>query len=109
MKTLFILAAIGIAFILSGCVDTRNNPACPAEWYKAPGWYLECSGNKFMRGWRGGGGMYDGLSTSTDNRGGMEKAGFYQNGNIDYVMPNAYAPGVGMNQSGGAVKTVPAN
>lgn len=110
MKTLFILAAIGISLILSGCVATSNPPTPPlSECYNWPWYWLKCSGNDFVRGWNSGGGMYDGLSASNDHRDGMEKAGFYQNGNIDYVMPNAYAPGIGMNQSGGAVKTVPAN
>ena len=47
-------------------------------------------------------------SQPADNRNYYERNGFVQTGATEYVKPNAYGLGVGMNQFGAPVKTVPA-
>lgn len=44
-----------------------------------------------------------------DNRDSLERQGFVKTGATEYMKPNAYGPGIGMNQFGAPVKTVPAN
>lgn len=55
----------------------------------------------------------DGSQPSTTSSGypvgSLENRGFVRTGATEYVKPNAYGLGTGMNQFGGAVKTVPAN
>lgn len=47
-------------------------------------------------------------SQPVDNRDALERQGFVRTGATEYVKPNAYGLGVGMNQFGAPVKTVPA-
>lgn len=113
-KSIMMLIAGSIAaVVLSGCVGSNNPDAPPAsECYNWPWWWLKCSGNDFARGWNGGGGYSSGNynpGQPVDNRDALERQGFVRTGATEYVKPNAYGLGTGMNQFGAPVKTVPAN
>jgi hypothetical protein len=80
-STMLMIAGSIAAVILSGCASDRVSVS---RWDNSP-------------------------SQPVDNRDGLERQGFVRTGATEYVKPNAYGLGTGMNQFGGAVKVVPAN
>lgn len=112
-KSMLVLIAASMVFAAGGCVGSGNPDAPPAsECYNWPWWWLKCSGNDFARGWSRGG-SYSSIAIPengqpVDNRDGLERQGFVKTGATEYVKPNAYGLGTGMNQFGEPVKVVPA-